>query len=214
MIVRISGILSEVHDGYAVLDRDGIGYEVLACDYACRELEASKGEQVTLHTLEYYEGSTVGGNLTPRLVGFLHADDRAFFTRFITVKGMGVRKAIKALVIPTRQVAAAIESGHAKTLATMPGIGKRMADQIIAELKGKLTEFALGDPDRPPISPAAAPGEAWSQSMRDALEFLAGPMGERRQDAQRWLERALQLHPGDHAADEWVRLAYKVRSTG
>ncbi len=215
MIVRISGILSEVHEGYAVLDRDGVGYEVLACEYACAELRASRGQQVTLHTLEYYEGSSVGGNLTPRLVGFLHADDRAFFTKFITVKGMGVRKAIKALTMPTRRVAAAIEAADARTLATLPGIGKRMADQIIAELKGKLAEFALGEGDAGVgATPTAIPGEGWSETMRDALEVMTTALGERRPDAQRWLERALQLHPGEHAADEWVRLAYKVRSTG
>jgi Holliday junction DNA helicase RuvA len=215
MIVRISGILSEVHDGHAVLDRDGIAYEVLACGYACAELAMSRGQEVTLHTLEYLEGSTVGGNLIPRLVGFLHAEDRAFFTKFTTVKGMGVRKAIKALTSPTRHVAAAIEAGDAKTLSGLPGIGKRMADQIIAELKGKLTEFALGDPDRPAAAAAEPlPGEGWSAAMRDALEVMVAALGERRPDAQRWLERAMQLNPDDHAADEWVRLAYKVRSTG
>lgn len=215
MIVRISGILSEVHDGHAVIDRDGIAYEVLACGYACAELAMSKGQEVTLHTLEYLEGSTVGGNMIPRLVGFLHAEDRAFFTKFTTVKGMGVRKAIKSLTIPSRHVAAAIESGDTKVLSSLPGIGKRMADQIIAELKGKLTEFALGDPDRPtPSSTSAVPIDGWSNTQRDALEVMVAALGERRPDAQRWLERAMQLNPGEHAADEWVRLAYKVRSTG
>lgn len=215
MIVRMTGILSEVQDGRAVLDRDGVGYEILACEYACAELAMSTGREVTLHTLEYLEGSTVGGNLTPRLIGFLHAEDRAFFTKFTTVKGMGVRKAIKALTIPTRQVAAAVEAGDAKTLATLPGIGKRMADQIIAELKGKLTDFALGDPDRPETPGGGAPPTSgWNQAMRDALEVMVAALGERRVDAERWLERASQVHPGEHAADEWVRLAYKIRSMG
>jgi holliday junction DNA helicase RuvA len=206
MIVRMTGIVSEVRDGSTVIDRDGIGYELLLCGYASGELSACLGQQVTLHTMEYYEASGVGGNLTPRLVGFLHAEDRAFFTRFITVKGMGVRKAVKALTLPVATVAAAIESSDTRLLAQLPGIGKRAADQIVAELRGKVAEFAVSEPDRP--APAA---DGWSADQRDALEVMIA-LGERRADAQRWLERAIQLHPDAAGADEWVRLAYRVRS--
>jgi len=209
MIVRMTGIVSEVHDGYAVIDRDGIGYEVLVCGYALGELAASLGQQVTLHTMEYYEASSVGGNLTPRLIAFLHPEDRAFFARFITVKGVGVRRALKALVEPTSRVAAGIESGEAKALARLPGIGKRAADQIIAELKGKVADFALGAPDQ--LEPPVAAGQRWTDEQRDALEVMIA-LGERRAEAQRWLERAFQLHPGSRTPDEWVRLAYRVRS--
>ncbi len=207
MIVRITGDLSDVHDDHVVIDRDGIGYEVLVCGYAVGELAACRGQQVTLHTMEYHEGSSAGGNLIPRLVGFLHAEDRAFFERFITVKGMGVRRAIKALVESTGGVAAAIESGDARALARLPGIGKRAADQIIAELKGKVGDFALGAVGR---EEPAAPRETWSDQQRDALEVMIA-LGERRADAQRWLERAIQLHPDTCGPDEWIRRAYRVR---
>ena len=209
MIVRFTGLLSDVHDDFIVVDRDGIGYEVLVCGYAVGELAACRGQPVTLHTMEYHESSGAGGNLIPRLVGFLHAEDRAFFERFITVKGMGVRRAIKALVESTGAVAAAIESGDAKALGRLPGIGKRAADQIIAELKGKVGKFALVAADR--AEPAAAAGESWNEQQRDALEVMIA-LGERRADAQRWLERAMQLHPATSGVDEWIRLAYRVRS--
>jgi Holliday junction DNA helicase RuvA len=208
MIVRMTGTVSEVRDDAVVLDRDGIGYEVLICGYAVGELTACLGETVTLHTLEYYEGSSAGGNLTPRLVGFLHAEDRAFFQRFITVKNVGVRKALKALVTPTGTVAAAIENGDAKSLTRMPGIGGRAADQIVAELKGKVGEFATGIPE--PVEEPTAPADGWSAGQRDALEVMIA-LGERRNDAVRWLERAMQLQPGDHEPDEWIHLAYRVR---
>lgn len=209
MIVRMTGTVSDVHDDSVVIDRDGIGYEVLICGYSAGELRSCTGQEVTLHTTEYFEGSSVGGNLIPRLVGFLHAADRAFFSRFITVKGMGVRKAIKALALPTGQVAAAIEAGNARALAGLPGIGKRLADTIIAELKGKVTEFALEEAE--PHAEPAGTSAGWSHEQRDALEVMVA-LGERRQDAQRWLERAIQLHPDAAGPDEWVRLAYRVRS--
>ena len=139
MIVRMSGIVAEVHEGLAVLERNGLAYEVMVCGYAVGELTACQGREVTLHTLEYYEGSSAGGNLIPRIVGFLHPEDRAFFSRFITVKGMGVRRAIKALAEPIGRVAAAIEEGDELALSRLPGVGKRVASQIIAELKKVVT---------------------------------------------------------------------------
>lgn len=208
MIVRMTGVVSEVRDGYAVIDRDGIGYEVLICGYATAELAACQGQNRTLHMMEYFEGSTASGNLIPRLIGFLHPEDRAFFEKFITVKGIGVRKALKALSQPVAAVALAIESSDARALARLPGIGKRAADQIIAELKGKVTEFAASAVD---IEAPPAPVEGWDPQQRDALEVMVA-LGERRPDAQRWLARAAQLHPGSHPPDEWIHLAYRVRS--
>ena len=193
MIVRMTGIVSEVHPDRAIIDREGLGYEVLICGYAVGELALCVGREVTLHTMEYYEGSSAGGNLIPRIVGFLHPEDRAFFNRFITVKGMGVRRAIKALAEPVGKVAAAIETADDKTLSRLPGVGKRVASQIIAELKGKVTEYALA------AQLAEAPADTvmdWTPDMRDALEVLVA-LGERRLDAQRWLERGPAVEPGN-----------------
>ena len=142
MIVRLRGQLSEVGENSAVLDRDGIAYEVLVPSYAVQELSACRGQDVTLHTLEYLEGGAAGGNLTPRIIGFLHPEDRAFFRQFITVKGVGVRKGLRALDAPVARIAAHIESGDTIALALLPGIGKRMAETIVAELRGKVTAHA------------------------------------------------------------------------
>jgi len=206
MIARMTGIVAEVGVGTMILERDGIGYEILVPGYAIGELIACKGRSVTLHTMEYYEGSAAGGNLIPRIVGFLHPEDRAFFERFITVKGIGVRKAIKALAEPVARVAADIEQGNAPSLARLPGIGKRAADQIIAELRGKLAEFAIGASIR-----EGTPEHRWTPEQRDALEVLVA-LGERRVEAERWLARAAQLHPETRPADEWVAAAYRVKT--
>jgi Holliday junction DNA helicase RuvA len=210
MIVRLTGTVAEVLQESVVIDRDGVGYEVLVPGYALGELAACAGQVVTLHTMEYYEGTAAGGNLIPRIVGFLHAEDRAFFARFITVKGIGVRKAIKALGEPVAAVAGYIEAGNSPALARLPGIGARAAEQIVAELRGKVTAFAAGA--------AAGSGRAepervhqWTPAQRDALEVLVA-LGERRIEAERWLERAAQLHPDAAEADEWVRAAYRVKT--
>lgn len=208
MIARLTGILAEVCETHTIVDHDGIGYEVLVCGYAMAELLSRRGERVTFHTLQYFEGSSAGGNMIPRLVGFLHAEDRAFFERFITVKGIGVRKALKALTIPTARMAAAIEAGDAKSLSRLPGIGARAADQIVAELKGKVADFALGAAS---ADGTGTPTVTWSEAQKDAIEVMVA-LGERRVDAERWLERAGQLAPETASADEWVKLAYRVRT--
>ncbi len=207
MIVRITGNLTEIGEARAVLDRDGLAYEIMVCGSAREALEEQRGREVTLYTLHYLEGSATGGNLTPRLVGFLTPEERAFFELFITVKNMGTRKALKALVQPACEVAAAIESGDARALAALPGIGRRMADQIIAELKGKVEVFAIGAA-RPHTQETAGPRPA---ELDDALQVMVA-LGEKRVEAERWLDQAVARHPGRRGADEWVRLAYRIRS--
>ena len=206
MIVRITGTLVDVAADSVVLERDGIAREVLTPQYAVGELAACRGRQITLHTLEFLEGNAAsGGHLTPRLLGFLHAEDRAFFTRFVSVKGIGFRKALKALTEPVVRVAGWIEQADRKGLARLPGIGARAADLIIAELKGKMEDWALGAQER--LKEVAS----WSDAQRDALEILLA-WGDGRSDAQRWLARAAQLYPDIDSADEWVRAAYKIKT--
>lgn len=206
MIVRLTGTLIEVTEESVVLDRDGVAREVLVPQFAVSELAAYRGQVVTLHTMEFYEGNHASGSLVPRMLGFLHPEDRDFFRRFVAVKGIGPRKALKALGQPVRRIATWIESGDAKALAHLPGIGSRAAELIVASLKGKMDDLAL---------PAAEPKEAktgrLSQAQRDALEILVA-WGDSRGDAERWLERAGQLNPDVQMPDEWVRAAYRVKT--
>ena len=206
MIVRLSGQLSEVAEESVTIDRDGLSYEVLVPGYAVAELAACRGGSICLHTLEYLEGNAAGGNMTPRMIGFLHAEDRSFFRQFLTVKGVGVRKALRALAVPVARMAADIESGDSAALARLPGIGKRMAEQIVAELRGKVAghAFAAGS------SPAAV-SDAFTAEQRDAIEILAA-WGDSRSDAQRWVARAAQLHDDIDSPEEWVKAAYRIKS--
>jgi Holliday junction DNA helicase RuvA len=75
---------------------------------------------MTFHTLLYLQGDANGGNLEPRLIGFLRREDKKFFEKFITVKGIGPKKALKALAVPVGEIAHAIESKDAKFLVELP----------------------------------------------------------------------------------------------
>jgi len=205
MIVGIRGLLREVTSEAAIVEREGLAYEVHVPGYALSELSAIRGEPIAFHTLEYLEGSAGGGNMTPRMIGFLHAEDRLFFKTFLTVKGMGVRKGLRALAAPVARIASAIESGDAVALAKLPGIGRRMAEQIIAQLKGKVVDHAFADEDVP-----AATRQAFTNDQRDAIEIIVA-WGDARHDAQRWVARAAQLHAKLEGPEDLVRAAYRIK---
>ncbi|HPS52742.1 MAG TPA: OB-fold domain-containing protein, partial [Phycisphaerae bacterium] len=133
MIARISGRVEEVTSASVLIDSGGgLCYEVLvaACDVG--RLASRLGQEVVLHTIHIIDGDPTRGSLTPRLIGFLSQSDRAFFREFTKVKGIGVRKALRALVRPVAEIAAAIENKDNNALVALPEIGKRMAEQIIA----------------------------------------------------------------------------------
>ncbi|MEK6800032.1 MAG: Holliday junction branch migration protein RuvA [Planctomycetota bacterium] len=205
MIVRFTGTLVDVYEDAIVVERDGLAREVMTPRFSIGELAGYRGRQVTLHTIEFYEGNHASGHLVPRLLGFLHREDREFFERFIEVKGIGPRKALKALAEPTRRIASWIESGDAKALARLPGIGARAAELIVATLRGKVSDFALGGEGAPEKVVQL------SSAQRDALGVLLA-WGDGRVDAERWLERAGQLHPDMKSPDEWVRAAYRIKT--
>lgn len=206
MIVKLTGTVAEIAEESVILDRDGLAREVLVPCYAVGELAACRGREVTMHTLEFLEGNAPSGSMVPRMVGFLYPEDKLFFTRFVSVKGIGPRKALRALARPAGQVAEWIERGDVKSLKTLPGIGARAAEQIVAELRGKMDDLAVGGgASREPVEARL------SDDQRVALQILL-EWGDVRHDAERWLERAAQLHPGLAGPDEWVRVAYRIKT--
>lgn len=143
MITKISGKLLAVNDAAATLEVAAFEYEVMIPEVTRRRLQAMLGEKVSLHTLHYLEGNPAQGRVVPRLVGFLNEVEREFFELFCSVDGVGVRKALRAMVRPVKDVAILIEEQDAKGLSTLPGIGPAIAERIIAKLRRKMPKFAL-----------------------------------------------------------------------
>jgi Holliday junction DNA helicase RuvA len=143
LITKISGKLLAVSDAAATLEVDAFEYEVMIPEITRRRLQAMLGEKVSLHTLHYLEGNPAQGRVVPRLVGFLNEVEREFFELFCSVDGVGVRKALRAMVRPVKDVAILIEEQDAKGLSTLPGVGPAIAERIIAKLRRKMPKFAL-----------------------------------------------------------------------
>ena len=203
MIAQIEGKLLALDDKSGLIQVGSLCYEVLLPGYAINMLGGRIGDDITLCTMEYYEGTPGRGNLIPRLVGFLSQDEKDFFEKYTSVKGMGIKKGLKSLTIPIATIAGAIEAGDEKILLSLPSVGKRFAQLIIAELKGKLGDFATG---------AAAPGggEKFELFQIEALEILIA-WGEKRSEAMELITLGCKRHPDIKTAEDLVPLVYRIK---
>jgi holliday junction DNA helicase RuvA len=208
MISSLTGELRRVDEDRIHLQVGPLTYELLVPAADLPLLQTGIGNDLTFHTIMYIEGDASGGNLEPRLIGFLRSEDKSFFQLFITVKGIGPKKALKALALPAGEIAQAIESRDTRFLVGLPQIGKRMAEQIVAELAGKAAKFAT-----PHVSgkPSIGPG-ARSAAEEDAIATLMA-LGERRSDAEHLLDRARQASPTPKTTDAFVREMLRMRTS-
>ncbi len=143
MITKISGKLVDLNNAEATLEVGAFEYQVYVPEFVRRQLQSQIGQPVKLRTIEYLEGNPQQGRLTPRMVGFTSDVEREFFELICSVDGVGVKKALRAMVRPVREVATAIEEKDIKQLSTLPGIGPAVGERIIAKLRRKMTKFAL-----------------------------------------------------------------------
>jgi len=206
MIARITGRLEEVTEGSALIDAGGgLWYEVLVPAYQLEPLRRRLGQEVVLHTLHYLEGDPSRGAQQPRLVGFATEAERDFFRLFTTVKGIGIRRGLRALIRPVSEVAAAIAEKDASFLIALPEVGKRTAEQIIAELAGRVDEFA-GE-----IAPAA---EAELPEAAAEAQAVLIQLGERRADAAALVQRVLAVAPELETPEAIIQHVYRLKAGG
>ena len=203
MIAQIEGKLLKLDSDTALVQVGPVAYEVMLPGYVVNALAGKIGSEITLCTMQYYEGSPQGAIMQPRIIGFLSPAEKDFFTKFISVKGIGIKKGLRSLNIPIATIASAIENGDDKTLIALPEVGKRLAQQIIAELKGKLAGFAVG------AAPAVAE-EKFELFQTEALEILIA-WGEKRTEAIQLISLACKKHPEAKSAEQLVPLVYRIK---
>ncbi|MEX0824686.1 MAG: Holliday junction branch migration protein RuvA [Pirellulaceae bacterium] len=144
MITKISGKLVAINEDAIAIAVPPFEYEVLIADFTRRQLQGKTNQEIKLHTLDYIDGNAAqGGRLTPRLIGFTSLPEKQFFDLFCSVDGVGVKKALRAMVRPVQELAVLIEQQDAKALSALPGIGPATSERIIAKLRRKMPRFAL-----------------------------------------------------------------------
>lgn len=211
VISRIEGQLISVAGDRAQIQCGPLTYAVFVAAADQQRLATMTNESVALFTLHYLEGQGQGSSFTPRLVGFTSETDRAFFELFTTVKGMGNRKALRALALPFQSIAEAIAARDVDLLKSLPEIGKRTAETIVAELHGKVDRFVELKPDRrETMSPEAA---ARSTLVHDAVAMLT-QLGEPGLRARDLVDRVLRADPTLATPEALVAAAYTLKEEG
>jgi Holliday junction DNA helicase RuvA len=142
VIKYVTGRLVEVFDSSIIMENGPFHFEVLVPDFVRHNVQSLVGEDLSLHTILYFEGNPQG-RMNPRMVGFLSKIELEFFELFCSVDGVGVKKALRSMVRPVREVALMIENQDVKGLSTLPGVGPATAERIIAKLRRKMAKFAL-----------------------------------------------------------------------
>ena len=189
MITKISGKLLALDEEAATIDVPPFEYQVLIPDFARRQLQAKLGQSIQMHTIDFLEGNVAqGGRLTPRLIGFLTEPERQFFDLFCSVDGVGVKKALRAMVRPVKELAVMIEEQDSKGLSGLPGIGPATSERIIAKLRRKMPSFALmvGRSTNESAEASAA-----NTVARDAFDALLA-LGHSESDARHLIDEALE----------------------
>jgi Holliday junction DNA helicase RuvA len=212
MITRITGTLERVDTPSSCIELavGPVVHEILVTELVRRSLQTKLGQTVTLYTLQFLEGTPGRGNLTPRLVGFLTEVEREFFDLICEVDGVGVRKALRAIIRPVGEIATAIDEQDAKALATLPGIGAATAERMIAKLRRRMPKFALLIArDAPGEGPAGA-----ADVFAETFEVLRS-LGHSDSDARRLVDalRGEKKKPKDvqEALESIYRQIHKPR---
>src|SRR4051812_47146142 len=208
MIVKLSGKLEYVGADCVHVALSGGGdltHELLVPAADVPFLQTKIGQGVTFFTVEYIEGNASFGQLAPKMLGFLRVQDREFFDLFTTVKGIGTRKALRALALPVGDIARAIALKDTRKLSSLPSVGKRMAETIVAELHGKVEKFASG------TATGEVPVAALPDYEQTAVEALV-KLGERRPDAENWVKRAVQVDPALKDPQKIIRAVYQLKA--
>ena len=190
MIGRITGTLAEKSPPLVLLDAGGVGYEIDVPMSTFYHLPAL-GERVSLLT------HFVVREDAQQLFGFLTAAERAAFRQLVRISGVGPRTALSILSgLSVAELSLAVTRQDGARLVKVPGIGKKTAERLLLELKGKLgADLAL---------PASAP---LSDQQGDIVQALMA-LGYNERDAN----AALKALPADVGVSDGIKLALKALS--
>ena len=174
MIAKVRGTLDHKEPGEVVVDVGGVGYQLsiaLSVFYRLPEV----GEPVTLLAYTHVREDSL------QLFGFFDLAEKQAFVLLTGVSGIGPRLALNILSgMAADELLGALKDGDVARLVSIPGVGKRLADRMIVELRDRITTLPEAAPD-----PTADP-----EVRDDALSALSN-LGYRRADAERAVRQVL-----------------------
>lgn len=202
MIAYLEGTLLKKETDRILLLAGQVGYEVLVPGFVMDTIASmAPGEHLSLY-IYYYQTEH---QPRPVLIGFQLEAEREFFQAFISVEAIGPMKAVKALTIPVKEIARAIENRDTGPLKRLNGIGERTAHKIIATLQGKMGKFSLirDLPEAPAVS------ETESDVAAQVTEVLVEQLGHRPGEAKEMVDAAMHRKPGISTPEELFEEVYR-----
>jgi Holliday junction DNA helicase RuvA len=174
MIAHLRGRLFSKQPQQVIVEAAGVGYDVAISVSTYTSLPA-EGAEVALHIHTQVREDTLA------LYGFLERNDKRIFERLITVSGVGPKLAITIQSgLPADRLVTALRAQDHATLTRIPGVGKKLAERLVVELKDKLEDMAVAAPAMAAAGPAA----------EDVLSALVN-LGYQRPSAQKAIEAAV-----------------------
>ena len=175
MIARLSGTVLDLRTDRLVLDVGGVGYD-LAIPLGTFSALPPVGEKAVLHVHTHVREDAL------LLFGFATPQEKYVFERLISVSGIGPKVALTVLSgLPLPDLVRAIATQNARVLATIPGVGKKLAERLGLELKEKLAGFGGGAP--------SSTGKA--SAVEDAIGALEN-LGYKLAQAEQAVEKAVR----------------------
>src|ERR1700744_4857371 len=175
MIAHLRGRLIHKQPGQAIVEAAGVGYDVTITIPAFTALPPA-GSEVRLHIYTQVREDLIA------LFGFLDRDEKRLFEKLIGVTGVGPKLAITLLSgLATERVVTAIRGQDHATLTRIPGVGKKLAERLVLELKDKLDDFAS----------APAPATVQGAAVEDVLSALTN-LGYQRPAAEKAVQHAVE----------------------
>jgi Holliday junction DNA helicase RuvA len=200
MIGYLEGKLLRKGDDRILVLANQVGYEVLLPAFVMNTFRAKPvGDPVSLYI--YHQQTE--RQPKPVLIGFNLEVEKEFFQYFISVEAIGALKAVKALDIPVRDIARAIESKNVQKLKQLKGIGDRTARKIIATLEGKMDKFALIRKSQKEEIPII---EDLSQQV---LDVLVDQLGYKKKDAKQMITDAMKRNSNISTPEELFEEVYR-----
>lgn len=165
MIGKLKGLIDSYGEDYVILDVQGVGYQV-HCSARTLQALPQAGEAAVLSIETYVREDQI------RLFGFRSDMEREWFRLLQTVQGVGARVALAVLsTLTPAEIANAIALRDKAAIARTPGVGPKVAERIVTELKDKAPAFASVDPVVAQLAGAVADDNA-PGAIRDAISAL------------------------------------------
>jgi holliday junction DNA helicase RuvA len=201
MFAKLTGVIDDLSDDQLVLDVGGVGYLVAA---TARTLDGLKvGDSLALRI------ETLMGEDFIRLYGFKSADEQRWFRLLLSVQGVGARVALAILtVLPPEKLAMAIAAQDKVMIGQANGVGKKLAERLVTELKDKATKETIGGDFTPVANAFAGGGAPKGGPLTDVISALSN-LGYRPVDALAAAQKAQGLLPVDAPLSELIRVALK-----